>query len=71
MEVVRVSVMEMIWVGVGGVLVVLMVGWGWLWRQWQSWQTPDGGGGSNCGGSPASVHVGWDLVEGSDARSLP
>lgn len=71
MEVVRVSVMEMIWVGVGGVLVVLMVGWGWLWRQWQSWQTRDGGGGSNCGGSPASVHVGWDLVEGSDARSLP
>lgn len=30
MEVARVSVEAMIWVGVGGVLVVLVVGWGWL-----------------------------------------
>lgn len=45
MEVVRVSAVAMIWVGVGGVLVVLMVGWGWLCRQRQSWQTCDGGGG--------------------------
>ena len=71
MEVVKVSVVAMIWVGVGGVLVVLMVGWAWLWPQRQSRQTRDGGGGGNCGGSPAGVHVGWDLVEGSDARSLP
>ena len=60
-----------IWVGAGGVLVVLMVGWGRLCRQWQSGQTRDDGGGANCGGSPAGVQVGWDLGEGSDARSLP
>lgn len=31
MEVLRVSVVAVIWVGAGGVLVVLMVGWGRLW----------------------------------------